>query len=138
MSRRKDKYKPKSFESIGNSDDVSSNIYMSMLMNDNWRALTKNQQILYVYCKAQLYAEKKKPIPVIRKLNESEQKLVFTMNRSKYIHLYGLYSEGNRQSFKNDMSALISFGFIDIIEDNSNTRQKNIYMLSDRWHNKKQ
>lgn len=138
MSRRKERYRPKVFESMGNSDDVSANIYMSMLMHDNWKALTKNQQILYLYCKAQMYAEKRKPKPAVRQLNETEQKLLFTMNRTKYIHLYGLYSEGNRQSFKKDMQALIKFGFVELVEDNSHRQMKNIYMLSDNWRYKKE
>ena len=137
MSRRKERYRPKAFESMGNSDDVSANIYMSMLMHDNWKALTKNQQILYVYCKAQMYAEKRKPKPAVRQLNETEQKLLFTMNRTKYVHLYGLYSDGNRQSFVKDMQALIDYGFIDLIESNSRNFKKNIYMLSDNWRYKK-
>lgn len=137
MSRKKEKYKPKVFESMGNSDDVSANIYMSMLMHKNWKALTKNQQVLYLYCKVQMYAEKRKPKPEIRQLDENQQKLLFTMNRSKYINLYGLYSEGNRQSFKKDMSALINLGFVELIEDNSHRQCKNIYMLSDNWRYKK-
>lgn len=137
MSRRKERYRPKVFESMGNSDDVSANIYMSMLMHDNWKALTKNQQILYVYCKAQMYAEKRKPKPAVRQLNETEQKLLFTMNRTKYVNLYGLYSDGNRQSFVKDMQALIDYGFVDLIESNGHNFKKNIYMLSDNWRYKK-
>ena len=59
------------------------------------------------------------------------------MNRTKYINLYGLYSKGNRQSFKKDMQALIKFGFVELIEDNSHRQMKNIYMLSDNWRYKK-
>ena len=137
MSRRKERYRPKVFESMGNSDDVSANIYMSMLMHENWKALTKNQQILYVYCKAQMYAEKRKQKPAVRQLNETEQKLLFTMNRTKYVNLYGLYSDGNRQSFVKDMQALIDYGFVDLIESNGHNFKKNIYMLSDNWRYKK-
>lgn len=136
MSKRKERYVPKTFESMGNSNDVSANIYMSMLMSKNWMALTKNQQVLYLYCKAQLYAEKRKPKPMIIQLSESEQNLLFTMNRSKYVSLYKLYSEGNRQSFKKDMMALINLGFIELVEDNHNTRRKNIYKLSSLWREK--
>lgn len=136
MGKRKERYIPKSFESMGNSNDVSANIYMSMLMSKNWMALTKNQQILYPYCKAQLYAEKRKPKPMIVQLSESEQNLLFTMNRSKYVGLYKLYSEGNRQSFKKDMQALMDLGFIELVEDNHNTRRKNIYKLSSLWRDK--
>lgn len=136
MSKRKERYVPKAFESMGNSNDVSANIYMSMLMSKNWMALTKNQQVLYLYCKAQLYAEKRKPKPMVVQLSESEQNLLFTMNRSKYVDLYKLYSDGNRQSFKKDMMALINLGFIELVEDNHNTRKKNIYKLSSLWREK--
>lgn len=139
MSRKREatRYKPKSFESTGASNDVSANIYMSMLLHDNWKALTKNQQVLYLYCKAQLYAEKRKPTPVLAQLDDSQQTRLFTMNRAKYVQLYGLYSDGNRNAFKNDMQALIKFGFIELIEDNSRLRKKNIYMFSDNWRYKK-
>lgn len=139
MSRKREatRYKPKSFESTGASNDVSANIYMSMLLHDNWKALTKNQQVLYLYCKAQLYAEKRKPKPVLAQLDDSQQTRLFTMNRAKYVQLYGLYSDGNRNAFKNDMQALIKFGFIELIEDNSKLRKKNVYMFSDNWRYKK-
>lgn len=139
MSRKREatRYKPKSFESTGASNDVSANIYMSMLLHNNWKALTKNQQVLYLYCKAQLYAEKRKPTPVLAQLDESQQSRLFTMNRGKYVQLYGLYSVGNRNAFKKDMQALIDLGFIELVEDNSHIRRKNIYMLSDNWRHKK-
>lgn len=137
MSKRRERYKPKEFESMCNPDDVSANIYMSMLMSDNWKSLTKNQQILYIYCKAQLYAEKKKPKPVTTQLNEEDKTLVFTMNRCKYVNMYGIYTDGNRQSFKRDMDRLIELGFIELVEDNYNLRKKNIYKLSKNWRLKK-
>ncbi len=136
MGKRKERYVPKAFESMGNSNDVSANIYMSMLMSKNWMSLTKNQQVLYLYCKAQLYAEKRKLKPMVVQLSESEQNLLFTMNRSKYVDLYKLYSDGNRQSFKKDMKALIDLGFIELVEDNHNTRRKNIYKLSSLWRDR--
>ena len=58
MSRRKPPYQKKPFESNGASNDTSANLYMSMLLSDAWRALTAQQQRLYLYCKAQYYAEK--------------------------------------------------------------------------------
>ena len=61
MSRRKTPYQKRPFESIGTSNDTSANLYMSMLLSDAWRALTAQQQRLYLYCKSQYYAEKQKP-----------------------------------------------------------------------------
>lgn len=62
MSKRKMPYRKKPFESTGVSSDTSANIYMSMIMSVAWRQLSSNQKVLYVYCKAQYYAEKKHPI----------------------------------------------------------------------------
>lgn len=132
MSRKKEKYVPKSFESTGAGNDTSANIYMSMLMSDKWQALSKNAQVLYVYCKAQYYAEKKKPKPQFRELTEQEQRQCFTMNKSKWQKLYHIYKSDNGQ-FNKDMKQLIEMGFIDIIQSGQRNRSKSIYMLSNRW-----
>lgn len=134
MSRIKEKYKPKGFESTGISSDTSANIYMSMLMSENWQKLTKNQQILYVYCKAQYYAEKRKPKPQIAQLNDEELVLCFTMNKSKWCSLYHIYKDGNQNGFIKDMKALIDYGFIELVENGKNTRTKSIYKLSNKWN----
>lgn len=131
------KYKPKKFESTQNPSDTSANIYMSMLMSPNWMALTKNAQVLYVYCKAQYYAEKRKPElnPLNpRKLTEDEKSRCFTMNMSKWNDLYHIYNK-NQNQFQKDMRQLIEYGFVELIEDGSTTRTKSIYMLSDKWWN---
>lgn len=134
MSKRKEKYKPKSFESTGISSDISSNIYMSMLISENWQKLTKNQQILYVYCKAQYYAEKKKPKPKIAQLSDEDLAQCFTMNKSKWCNLYHIYKNGNQNGFIKDMKSLIDYGFIEIVENGKNTRTKSIYKLSSKWN----
>ena len=136
MSRRKESYKPKSFESDQNKSDTSANIYMSMLLSESWQRLTKNAQILYIYCKAQYYAEKTKPKSQLRQLTEQEQRQCFTMNKSKWQSLYRIYPSDNGQ-FNKDMKQLIDLGFIELIENGKNTRTKSIYMLSNKW-NKKQ
>lgn len=133
MSRQKIKYKPKKFESNGSSSDTSANIYMSMLMSNSWKNLTKNQQILYIYCKAQYYAEKRKPKPHITQLNDEDLAQCFTMSKSKWCTLYGIYKDGNQNGFIKDIKALINNGFIDLIENGKNTRTKSIYKLSSRW-----
>ena len=137
MGRRKDRYVPKSFESIGNSNDTSANIYMSMLLSPAWNNLTKNQQILYVYCKAQYYAEKKKPKPLIKELTDNEINLCFTMNKSKWCKLYKIYADGGQERFRKDMQALIDNGFIEIVENGKTNRTKNIYCYSNKWQDKK-
>lgn len=126
------KYAKKSFESTGASNDTSANIYMTMLLSKAWKSLSKNQQVLYLYCKAQYYAEKKKPKPLYRELTEQEQQQCFTMNKSKWQSLYGIYKSDNGQ-FNKDMKALISFGFVELVQDGKSSFSKSIYMLSDKW-----
>lgn len=126
MSRRKRPYQKKAFESTGASNDTSANIYMSMLLSDAWRALTAQQQRLYLYCKAQFYAEKKKP---------GNDSLCFTMNQSKWYGLYNIYEKSNAKGFYRDMTALIEKGFIICVECGAITRTKSIYRFSSMWQN---
>lgn len=130
MARKKVKYEKKSFESLGNNEDTSANIYVSMLMSQKWKKLTKNAQVLYLYCKAQYYAEKRKPLPQIDKAVDNRN--YFTMNKSKWLNLYGIYSTDNGQ-FAKDMRLLVESGFIDVIENGQITRTKSIYAFSCRW-----
>lgn len=118
----KRKYQPKSFESNGSPSDTSSNIFNSMLTSKAWKALTKNQRLLYVYCKAQYYGEK-----------NTERQEYFTMNKSKWCGVYEIYTPGNASSFYKDMGELINKGFIDCVACGADTRTKSIYALSSRW-----
>lgn len=123
MSRgRQKKYEKKPFESTGASSDTSANIYMSMLTSKAFAALTDKQKILYIYCKGQYYAEKGK-----------EQRDHFTMNKSKWQKLYGLYNAGNEKGFYRDMNRLIEVGLIDCVSCGADARVKSIYRYSDRW-----
>lgn len=126
--RRKKQYVKKSFESTGQPNDTSANIYMSMLLSNAWGKLTKNAQVLYLYCKAQYYAEKKKPI--IFSTGETSD-CFFTMNQTKWRDTYHLYK--NLSQFYKDRDLLIQHGFIEIIENGSFTKTRNIYKLSDKW-----
>ena len=129
--QKKEKYIKKSFESDLSTNDTSANIYMSMLLSPKWHELSKNAQVLYIYCKAQYYAEKKKPQPLNRQLTEQEQQQCFTMNKSKWQGLYKIYT--NERQFYKDMEMLIEYGFIELIENGKHTRTKSIYMLSNKW-----
>ena len=122
---RKKPYVKKQFESTGVSSDISANIYMSMLVSVAWRKLTARQCKLYLYCKAQYYAEKKKPV--------KDNLLSFTMNKSKWSSLYKLYLKNNHKYFQKDMDALISYGFVRCLESGANSRTKSIYEFSDKW-----
>lgn len=126
MSYRKKPYEKKMFESTGTSKDTSANIYMSMLMSNAWAQLTATQRQLYLYCKAQYYAEKTKP---------DNDRLCFTMNQSKWSKLYGLYKESNAKGFYRDMSALIEYGFIQCVSSGAIERRKSIYRFSSMWQN---
>ena len=94
-----------------------------MLLSDAWKELTKSQQCLYLYCKAQYYGEKT--------INGDPE--CFTLNKDKWQRQYGLYKKGNEHSFYTDMNALISHGFVLCAERGDNTRTKNIYKYSARW-----
>ena len=124
MSKRKTPYQKKLFESTGVSSDTSANLYMSMLLSDAWRSLTAQQQRLYLYCKAQYYAEKQKP---------NGNPLRFTMNQAKWCGLYGLYEKSNAKGFYRDIAALIQTGFITCAECGAATRTKSIYRFSSMW-----
>ena len=124
MGKRKTPYQKKTFESAGTSSDTSANVYMSMLLSSAWKDLTANQQRLYVYCKAQFYAEKRKP---------NSDPLCFTMNQTKWADLYGLYQRNNAAGFYRDMSALIEHGFVSCVECGAVTRTKSIYKFSPMW-----
>lgn len=132
MSKKKERYFPKTFESTGKSGDTSANVYVSMLLSRKWKELTKNAQVLYLYCKAQYYAEKKKPTPKIKILTDDERRQCFTMNRSKWQDVYEIYASDNGQFYK-DMSLLVEKGFIQVVESGKTTRTKSIYRFSDKW-----
>lgn len=98
-----------------------------MLLAPAWQGLTVKQQQLYLYCKAQLYAEH--PKPKTEKHPDGNERY-FTMNRGKYVK-YGLYKDNNQAAFQRDMEALIQAGFITCIE---HAYQKNtIYAFSCNW-----
>lgn len=138
MSKRSKPYVPKTFESTGCSGDTSANIYMSMLMSNAWNNLSKNARVLYLYCKAQYYAEKRKPTTQTSNLQvQQSDRTYFTMNKSKWCELYGLYKEGNARNFTKDMKELIDNGFVELVENGRLTRTKSVYKLSDKWQDKR-
>ena len=119
------KYDKKAFESTLVSWDTSANIYESMLLSPAWIDLTANQQRLYLYCKAQYYAEAKRP--------NTWESFWFTMNRAKWCSKYKLYASTNQAGFQRDRDALINHGFIFVVRNGKLTREKTIYALWDMW-----
>jgi hypothetical protein len=116
-------YKKKPFESTGARSDVFASLYMSMLTHPAFKDMKPRTQILYLYCKAQLYAEKNKAIV------DGEE--CFSMNRNKWKNLYELYTNPN--SFYKDMDILIGHGFVDCVSCGAISRTKNLFRLSARW-----
>ena len=121
MGRRKTKYVPKSWESVG-GNMLSANIYVTMLQSKAWMQLSKNAQVLYLYMKAQYYGAKNLP---------EHPSTDFVFNWALASKTYKLYT--NAEQFKKDKDMLIEYGFIDLVENGKNTRTKNIYRYSDRW-----
>jgi len=121
----KSKYIRKDFESTGSRSDTSANIYWSMLSSLAWKSLTAQQQLLYLYCKAQLYGQRNRP--------REHGKDCFYMNQAKWRDEFGLYKKGNENGFYRDMEALISKGFIKCVECGATTRTKSVYRYSSEW-----
>jgi hypothetical protein len=147
-SKRKETYIPKTFESErsfltpkkdgSKATDVSANIYISMLQSMAWHKLTGKQKELYLYCKAQYYGEKKsKKEHLTEDENNCGENIDiskrFTMNKSKWCEIYGIYSSNGQRHFYADMKALIENGFIKVIQNGKSNRTKNIYEYSDKW-----
>ena len=125
------KYQKKSYESTGVSSDVFAQIYQSMLTHPAWMALTPHAQRLYMYCKLQVYSQKRKPCT--NKYPEYGNERYFYFNKWLWCETYKLYSEANQASFYRDRDLLISHGFIAIVEGGFTTREKIIYRFSSMW-----
>jgi len=95
-----------------------------MLISEAWRDLTAQQQRLYVYCKLQLYAQKRKP---------KDDPAAFYMNKGLWADTYQLYKRTNARGFYHDMAALIAHGFIICLECGATTRTKSVYKFSSMW-----
>lgn len=122
MSRKRQKYEPKRYESKRQQGDISANIYASMVQSPAWQKLTNNAKNLYLYMKLQLYGQK--PIA-------DQEKECFYFNKSMWKDTYKLYT--NQNQFYKDRNLLVENGFIEIVEQGQNTRTKHIYKLSDKW-----
>ncbi len=117
----KKKYTPKNFESA-KSNDVSANIYASMMQSKAWQGLTASAIRLYLFMKLQYYGQKSIP---------SQAQEYFYFNRAMYKETYKLYT--NNSQFYKDKDLLVKQGFIEVVESGRNTRTKSIYRLSDKW-----
>lgn len=130
---RKGKYRPQRFETPNISGkDTSANIYMEMMTSTAFRDLTKNQQDLYMFIKAQYYGQKHKPEKDFKDVEavQGNDKFYFNLALAEY---YGLYSAGNKRAFYNDMKALEEHGFIETVANGKATHSKSIYRYSAKW-----
>lgn len=122
MSRRgKSKFKPYTFEKIGNAN-LSAVLFASMLQSNAYLDLSSNAKVLYTYMKLQLYGQAEKP--------QGKQDC-FVFNKAMYTKVYPLFKNG--EQFTKHCHELIRNGFIEEIENGHTTRTKNIYRFSDKW-----
>ena len=132
MSKGRPKYTPKAFESAGNSNDTSANIYESMLLSPAFMALTNRQRLLYLYCKAQYYG-KRKPKKDFKELDLYQEETCFYMNRA-CIRKYKMYCDSDNRMFYTDIKALIEKGFITReLQGGGNGHTKSVYKFSSKW-----
>lgn len=137
---RKKKYSPKPFESKGEKyldekgimrSDTSANIYESMLASSVFRDLKPKQKVLYLYCKAQYYGKRKPAKDFPNNADYAKDEVIY-MNwniarRNK------LYSDTDSSTFYKDMKALIDHGFLEKLKSGKAHKEKNIYLLSNKW-----
>ena len=133
-------HKGKAYESIGKKfidkngtsrTDTFASIYESMLISKAFMSLTKNQRLLYLYCKAQIMG-KRKPKEDYKELEMFQDEECF------YLHLqavvdYGLYKKGGANQFYKDMQALEDKGFIKLLASGQHNKSKNVYKLVSKW-----
>ena len=141
MSKSKQTYKPKPFESANGyyehpttgkiQTDTSANIYEGMLLNPLYQNLLPRQHDLYTVCKAQYYG-KRKPRRDYPEIEEFQSDECFYLNWG-LVQRYGIYSPSMQADFREDMKALIDHGFIDIVASGKAHRTKTVYRFSDRW-----
>lgn len=141
MPRRKTKYKPKSFESIGQKfkdenntirTDTTANIYESMLLSPAFQDLKHRQRNLYVVCKAQYYGHRK-PKQDNPDVEQLQNDCLFYLNWYEVMK-YGIYTKTMKKEFYGDLKALEQHGFIDIVvRGGKNGKTKSIYKYSDKW-----
>lgn len=140
--RRKEAYKPKSFEAVGgsfigihgvNQPDTYARIYESMFQSVAFRTLTANQRDLYLCMKLQYYG-KRKPSQDYPEIEELKTDNVFYLNWD-LVQEYGLYKPTCKSNFYKDRNVLIEHGLIEIVVNGKIQHKKNVYCYSSEWKN---
>lgn len=151
MGKKKKRMDSEPFESICREkfqnqngeiqSEVFARIYESQLQSAAFTDLNNRQKMLYICCKAQ-YMGKRKPQEDYKELSLFQDNKCFYLSKKDLVENYKLYTSsmdkeiyGNaKQNIPGDFKVLEEHGLIDIIV-NGRYKQKNIYRLSDRWHN---
>ena len=128
MGKKKNAYKPLSFESAGSSK-VSASINLSMMLSPAWKQLSNNAISLYLHMKTQLFAVPYKDKP-LNEYGENDREL-FVFNRAMYTKVFPIF--GNGEQFRRYSHELIQYGFIELVESGKFTRTKNVYRYSSNW-----
>lgn len=115
-------------------NDTFARIYESMLWSEAFQSLTKNQRLLYVYCKAQIMG-KRKPKQDYKEYELYQEEECFYFCLHDAIN-YKLYSYGGKGSFYKDMQALEKAGFIKKVSSGQKSKSKNVYKLVSDWQYK--
>ena len=134
MGRKKNTYKPHSFESAGGKNgkhDTFSALYSSMVHHPAYQSLKPRQMKLYDYCKERLYGFKK-PKMDFPNIPELQGDTLFYFSLSDAVET-GLYKSSMRREFYNDMQILEEHGLIRKVVSDKAAKKKNIYEFSDRW-----
>lgn len=103
--------------------------WSSMAESAQFNSLTKNQRLLYLYCKLQLVYQNR-----TRDETEMFGDTFFTFERDKWLNKYKLYTVQNQNQFYKDIKALIDKGFIKLVASGKKNHTKNIYDFSEKWH----
>lgn len=129
MGRGK-KYEYKAHQRRPNSSTRFVQVYHDLLDSPAFQDLTAQQKTLYVYCILESHGK-----AMVENQKTRLDERLFYMNKQLYVHVHKLYSEKDTRGFNRDMAALITHGLIDCVESNYKRRKKNLYRLSQRWHN---
>jgi hypothetical protein len=134
MSRKKQNYSPKGYESADNTKDTFAMIYASMLEHPAFISLTPRQKILYIYCKAQKNRKTRlKPKYEYKDYDLYQDDKYFFMNKALAFK-YGLYKPSMGKEFYKDIHTLEQTGFIKCEDKGGGDgKTKSIYSFSDKW-----
>ena len=101
-------------------------LFYDLLGSEAFHDLTPKQKLLYVYCARESHGR--------AMADHGGDERLFYMNRALRVECHGLYAEGDKRGFERDMQALIEHGFVDCVQSNYKSRERNLYRLSARWN----